>query len=203
MVDSNKNKIYRYSLYVVLFSIITAIVISFLRFMQFDFSMSRVIKISLQKLISNAKTILPCIAAFGVSVITSTKGHLRVVEDLVYLDPRIAALNVNNEEQLEYQKCPEIILFLLNNRRLSNTISYSFLLFAGTYLTSAYVKYFNVTVDNLQMKIKLILFTITFSAILNIFKSILAVIVLPIILVKDYDKIKTRAKNQSEELSDE
>ena len=116
MVDSHKNKIYRYSLYVVLFSIIAAIVISFLRFMQFDFSISRVIKISLQKLISNAKTILPCIAAFGVSVITSTKGHLRVVEDLVYLDPRIAALNVNNEEQLEYQKCPEIILFLLNNR---------------------------------------------------------------------------------------
>lgn len=197
MVDNKQTKIYDYSLYAILFAIIVAIAISFLKFMQFDALISRVIKLSLQKLIDNSKIVLPFIIAFGLSVMTSTRGHLSVVEHLDYLDSHTAALNVNNEEQLEYQKCPEIITFMLDRIRLINAISYSFLIFAGTRLTACFMKFFNLAADDLQTKLKLIFLTIAFSAILNLLRLLLASKVMPKIVIKDYNKIIKRASKQS------
>lgn len=197
MVDNKQTKIYDYSLYVVLFAIIVAIAISFLKFMQFDTSISRVIKLSLQKLIDNSKIVLPFIIAFGLSVMTSTRGHLSIIEHLDHLDSHTAALNVNNEEQLEYQKCPEIITFMLDRIRLTNAISYSFLVFAGTRLTACFIKFFNLAADNLQTKLKLIFLTIAFSAILNLLRLLLASKVMPKIVIKDYNKIIKRASKQN------
>lgn len=113
------------------------------------------------------------------------------------MDPYVAALNVNNEEQLEYQKCPEIIPFLLDRKVLVNIISYSLLLFVGIVIATALSTQFNIEVTTTSSKIFMILVTIAISAVLNIARTLISVSLIPKIMVKDYNEIKYMAEQQS------
>lgn len=196
------NKIKQYKKYdvvaiVVLFAIFSAIAVAIAQLLQLQVNVQQVIVISLQKVIANSRAIIPCVIAFIGSVITAPDGYLEVIKKLCDLDPYIAALNVNNEEQIEYQKCPEIIPFLLDRFILISIISYSLLIFVGINMTTAVVKYYNIAMTDFNSKIKMILLTIIFSAILNIIRTVLAVTKMPKIVVKNYNEIKYKAKQQS------
>lgn len=203
MLDYNKAKQYKkYDMVaiVVLFAIFSAIAVAVAQLLQLQVDVQQVVVISLQKVISNSRAIIPCIIAFVGSVITAPDGYLEVVIELCDLDPYIAALNVNNEEQIEYQKCPEVIPFLLDRFILISIISYSLLIFVGINITTAVVKYYNISMTDLNSKIKMVLLTIIFSAILNIIKTALANIQIPKMMIKNYDEIKFQAKQQSEKI---
>lgn len=200
MLDYNKTKQYDVVAIVVLFAIFSAIAVAIAQLLQPQINVQQVIVISLQKVISNSRAIIPCIIAFIGSVITAPDGYLEVIKELCDLDPYIAALNVNNEEQIEYQKCPEIIPFLLDRFILISIISYSLLIFVGINIATAVGKYYNMAMTDLNSKIKMVLLIIIFSAILNIIRIALAVTKMPKIVVKNYNKIKYKTKQQSEEM---
>lgn len=203
MLDYNKAKQYKkYDAVaiVVLFVIFSAIAVAIVQLLQLQVNVQQVIVISLQKVISNSRAIIPCVIAFIGSVITAPDGYLKVIKELCDLDPYIAALNVNNEEQIKYQKCPEVIPFLLDRFVLISIISYSLLIFVGINMATAVGRYYNISVTDLSSKIQMVLLTIIFSAILNIIRIALAVTKMPKIVVKNYNEIKYRAEQQSEEI---
>ena len=201
----NYDKIKRYRKYdivaiVVLLAILSAIATAIVQLFQLNVNVEKVVEISLQKVIGSSRAIIPCIIAFVGSVITAPKGYLMVIRKLCDLDPYIAALNANNEEQLEYQQCPEIVSFLLDRIVLISIISYSLLIFTGIVIATAFSRYLNITVIDLQSKFQMVFLTMLFSAILNIIKTKLAVTQMPKIMVKNYEEIKHRAKQQSKEI---
>ena len=201
----NYEKIKQYKKYdivaiIILFAIFSAIAVAIAQLFQINMNIEKVVVISLQKVIGSARAIIPCIISFIGSVITAPKGYLNVIKKLCELDPYVAALNVNNEEQMEYQKCPEIIPFLLDRKKLMNIISYSLLLFVGIVVATTFETQYNIEVITLSSKIFMILLTIAITASLNIARTTLAVNIMPKIMVKNYDEIKYRAEQQSREI---
>lgn len=181
---------------IILFAILSAIVVAFAQLLQIKVNVEQVAVISLQKIITNSRAIIPCVIAFIGSVITTPKGYLAVIRQLSDLDKYIAALNVKNDEQLEYQKCPEIIPFLLDRHALMNTISYSLLLFVGIAIVTAFGKYFSITVTDFNSRIQMVFLTIFTTAILNTVRLVLATTQLPRVMVKNYREIKYTVKQQ-------
>ncbi len=201
----NYEKIKQYKKYdivaiIILLAILSAIAVAIAQLLQINLNVEKAVTISLQKVIGSARAIIPCSIAFIGSVITAPKGYLNVIKRLCELDPYVAALNVNNEEQLEYQKCPEIIPFLLDRKILVNIISYSLLLFVGIVIATALGTQYNIEVTTTSSKIFMILVTITISAILNIAKTLISVSLIPKIMVKNYNEIKYMAEQQSREI---
>lgn len=198
----NYEKIKQYKKYdivaiIILLAIFSAIAVAITQLLQINLNVEKAVTISLQKVIGSARAIIPCVIAFIGSVITAPKGYLNVIKRLCELDPYIAALNVNNEEQLKYQKCPEIIPFLLDRKVLVNIISYSLLLFVGIVIATAFGTQFNIEVTTTSSKFFMILVTIAISAVLNIARTLISVSVIPKIMVKDYNEIKYMAEQQS------
>lgn len=201
----NYEKIKQYKKYdiiaiIVLFAIFSAIAVALAQLFQINMNIEKAVTISLQKVIGSARAIIPCSIAFIGSVITAPKGYLNVIKKLCELDPYVAALNVNNEEQMEYQKCPEIIPFLLDRKILVNIISYSLLLFVGIVIATAFVTQYNIEVTTTNSKIFMILLTIAITATLNIARTLISVSLMPKIMVKNYNEIKYMAEQQSKEI---
>lgn len=201
----NYEKIKQYKKYdivaiIILLAIFSAIAVAITQLLQINLNVEKAVTISLQKVIGSARAIIPCVIAFIGSVITAPKGYLNVIKRLCELDPYVAALNVNNEEQLEYQKCPEIIPFLLDRKVLVNIISYSLLLFVGIVIATALGTQYNIDVTTTSSKIFMILVTIAIAAVLNIARTLISVSVMPKIMVKDYNEIKYMAEQQSREI---
>lgn len=201
----NYEKIKQYKKYdivaiIVLFAIFSAIAVAIAQLLQLNVNIEKAVTISLQKVIGSSRAIIPCVIAFIGSVITAPKGYLVVIKRLCELDPYVAALNVNNEEQLDYQKCPEIIPFLLDRKILVNIISYSLLLFVGIVIATALGTQYNIEVTTTSAKIFMILVTIAISAILNIARTLISVSLMPKIMVKNYNEIKYMAEQQSREI---
>lgn len=201
----NYEKIKQYKKYdivaiIILLAIFSAIAVAITQLLQINLNVEKAVTISLQKVIGSARAIIPCVIAFIGSVITAPKGYLNVIKRLCELDPYVAALNVNNEEQLEYQKCPEIIPFLLDRKVLVNIISYSLLLFVGIVIATAFGTQFNIEVTTTSSKFFMILVTIAISALLNIARTLISVSLIPKIMVKNYNEIKYMAEQQSKEI---
>ena len=101
---------------------------------------------------------------------------------------------------MEYQKCPEIIPFLLDRKILVNIISYSLLLFVGIVIATAFGTQYNIEVTTTNSKIFMILLTIAITATLNIARTLISVSLMPKIMVKNYNEIKYMAEQQSKEI---